>query len=137
MSTRRQPLARTPGGMMVSRPSSPPLARLQTKLPVSEPGDASEREADRVAETVVQGGTAAVGERGAPALHRKCKTGCECADCSRKVQRQALPGGSAAAAAPTADIGLGSGRHLPEGVRGFFESRLVHDFGDVRIHTDD
>ena len=30
----------------------------------------------------------------------------------------------------------GGGRPLDPATRGFFESRLNHDFGDVRVHTD-
>lgn len=33
-------------------------------------------------------------------------------------------------------VGSGGGRPLDPGTRSFMESRLGHDFGDVRIHTD-
>ncbi len=112
---------------------------IQAKLAVSRPGDASEQEADRVADTVMRGGAMSIApSRGAP-IQRKCHAGCECADCGRAVQRQALPGHAAAPAAPAAPaaVGLGEGHALSEPMRSFFESRLGHDFSHVRLHTED
>lgn len=44
--------------------------------------------------------------------------------------------GLAPGAAPERDRAGGSGRPLPQAMRGLFEPRFGWDFGDVRIHTD-
>lgn len=61
-----------------------------------------------------------------------------CTACSRDedapVQRRALDGGAAPAAAVAAP--RGNGRPLPAPVLGLMQSRFAHDFSDVRVHAD-
>lgn len=119
---------------------------LQTKLSVNPPGDRFEQEADRVAETVIRmaeppaATTAMIGagpDRGPrPRIQRMCST---CEDETTAVQRKEASG------APPLVIpqspselhsALGGGQPLAGASRAFMESRLGHDFGDVRIHSD-
>jgi hypothetical protein len=94
---------------------------LQAKLDVSHPADPAEREADRVADAVMQ-----VDESGPPV------------DVSRKSRRT-----DAAGTASTVDGRVegdirslqGGGRPLQESTRSFFESRFGEDFSGVRVHT--
>lgn len=88
----------------------------QAGLKISQPGDKHEREADRVAARVTQ----------IP---------------DSQIQRQEK-GGSGSADPPTRQR-LGTkgpargGRSLPDSVRYYFEPRFGHDFGGVRLHTDE
>jgi hypothetical protein len=95
-------------------------AGLQTKLRVNEPGDEFEREADRVAEAAIDGGATA---RSGTVIQRKPE------------QNRSL--GNAAEVPPAVNEVLSSpGERLDEKTRGVMESRLGHDFGRVRVHTD-
>jgi outer membrane protein OmpA-like peptidoglycan-associated protein len=124
----------------------------QPKLTVSNPGDTSEREADRVADKVMRMPETQPGltvQRFSLAIQRKCAT---CEE-ERKQQSmhdedeeekivQAKP--VEASAAPQVTSGLesrinnirGGGQPLPESARAFFEPRFGHDFGQVRVHAD-
>ncbi len=73
-------------------------------------GDACERQADRVAEQVMQGTATGGLRQPLPAAG------------SGRMHEALVPGGA--------------GRPLAPGVRAFMESRLGHDFGRVRIHAD-
>jgi hypothetical protein len=100
---------------------------LQRKARVSEPGDALEREADRVADAVVAD---------APGL----LTAQPHAGSGVDVGLQAKPTGSSQASVASDDLRslLGdadAGLPLPDGVRGFMESRFQTSFEDVRIHA--
>ncbi len=81
---------------------------IRAQLQTSSAGDAAEEEADQLARQV---------ENSAPTIHRKAESG--------------SPGQQ-----ETGSIGLGTGRPLSAGERGFFEPRLATDLSDVRIHTD-
>ena len=126
---------------------------LRTKLTISRPGDAQEREADRLAEQVMRmratGGETLISETAKPAtLHRKCGacteggtacSGCE-ADEEKRIQRSAegdnaSPHMNRAAAAHLTSPSAG-GAPLLASVRAWFEPRLGRSFGDVRVHTD-
>jgi Domain of unknown function (DUF4157) len=114
------------------------VAPIQTKMAISEPGDSLEQEADRVAEQAMTG--------------EECECGGTCEECqagaARKVQTKPSAGAAArqASAASQEAEGIdldtrlaqraGGGQPLAEGARTFAESRLGHDFGDVRVHTD-
>jgi hypothetical protein len=116
--------------------------------PVSRAHDADEREAERAAEVVAEGGSVAgwsfssVPVSAATQVSRHVRTcGCAgtCPECrAAKVRRSAR----AASAAPSVDPGLVApvlrtpGRPLEPGARSFFESRLGADFSDVRVHAD-
>lgn len=97
----------------------------QTKLAVSTPGDASEREADRIADQVMRMPEAGV--------QRMCT---ECED--EKVRAKAedgmtpsLPGSFEGRFAAL----RGDGQPLPPSERAFFEPRFGRDFGSVRLHS--
>ncbi len=105
---------------------------LQAKLSVSDPADAFEQEADRVADQVMR----------MPGLQASVQR--KCSDCEL-LQRTA----DAAPATPSVDVasvdtatenaiaGLsGRGSALPEPVRTFMEPRFNANFAAVRIHND-
>jgi hypothetical protein len=119
------------------------VAPIQTKLSVSEPGEALEQEADQVAEQAMSG-------------EQECECGGTCEECQadagRKVQTKLSAGAVAGRVrrqasrpdpsreGPDLDTRLaqlsGAGQPLSDGARSFAESRLGHDFADVRVHTD-
>jgi outer membrane protein OmpA-like peptidoglycan-associated protein len=113
------------------------LPGLQTKLTVSEPGDQYEQEADRVAEQVMRMPDTTV------RLQRKCGCGGACEQCATRpplVQRHAnLVNATSSAGAPSIvdDVLRSSGRPLEASTRAFMEARFGHDFGSVRIHSDE
>ncbi|HEX6899534.1 MAG TPA: DUF4157 domain-containing protein [Thermoanaerobaculia bacterium] len=96
-------------------------AGLQRKMTIGQPGDAFEREADRVVEEVTGGRSGNPPEISAarPALRRMAAT-------AESVE-----------APPSVGTALRSGgRPLGGEVRDFMESRFGHDFSQVRVHTD-
>ncbi len=102
--------------------------RLQAKLTISEPKDDFEREADRIADTVVRMPEAPM------------RQGPESAPVKKALQMKQVPwGGSSAPALVESNLNAlrGSGRPLPETMRLFMEPRFGFDFSRVRIHTDD
>lgn len=103
---------------------SPPI---QTKLTVSEPGDAYEREADHVADVVMRMPANEVADMSNP-------------NAIPQVQRMEHGGGAAPVTAPVAaniQALRGGGSALPAATRAFFEPRFGADFSNVRVHTDD
>ncbi len=91
---------------------------LQAKLRVGPVDDPLEREADRVADAVVQ---------------RKC------AACAREEEDETvrlIAAGPARGSADAAVAGLGGGSPLPAGERRFFERRLGRDLSAVRVHPE-
>lgn len=111
-------------------------AAIQTKLSVNKPGDAYEREADRVADKLTTGAS----ESRSP-----CACGGSCPKCSgghdARERIQAKPANghqhAEADAPPSVEKALSSrGEPLDPSVRAFFEPRLGRDFGHVRVHTD-
>jgi len=110
---------------------------VQAKLAISQPGDADEQEADRIAEQVVS--TKPVGT-----IQRKCAACSEGATCPKceaeeRVQPKEKPGHTpqinSKAAAQISAL-RGGGQPLPSSVRTFFEPRFGRDFSGVRVHTD-
>lgn len=107
------------------------------RMPISQPGDAYEREADDVAERVMRMAEPP-GIASAPsAIQRKCA---ECEDEEQtaiQTKRGPLRNAEAVldpgAAEPAAERG---GAPLPIEVRSYFEPRFRHDFSQVRVHTD-
>jgi hypothetical protein len=104
---------------------------IQTKLTVNEPGDPFEKEADRVADQVVQKmdkGT--IGRK--PIFESKNDEG---------VQRKAADPGGAGAVPASIEHGLagskGGGSSLPEGMRQEMEQTMGSDLSGVRLHNDD
>lgn len=135
-------------------------ALIQAKLKVSQPGDAYEQEADRVADQVMSmpdsapasGKTVGKLSNALPALQRRtnASTGVqqpsheETCDCETDVKddlhlmAKKAPNSSAAAAqdnSQPAVLGNG-GEPLSPVARHFFESRFGADFSGVRIHSD-
>ena len=111
---------------------------VQTKLAVNRPGDEFEQEADRVAESVMRASE--------PQVQRQCACGGGCADCQRDEEEQRTVrlkagggGGTTPAEAPESvqDVLRAPGRPLDASTRLFMESRFGHDFGGVRVHTDE
>ena len=112
---------------LVSRPapsrSSAPVL-IQKKLALGAPGDRFEREAERMADHVVQ---------------RSCACGGACSDCqTERVQASPLDGHAHAAAAHAPgvveDALRSSGRPLDAPTRASMESRFGFDFSRVRVH---
>ena len=111
---------------------------IQAKLRVSQPGDADELEADRVADQVVT----------APAeLHRKSSSGdggASCRECEEEEVEQAkgihrkVNHASDGNRAVDDDFlqSLGPGQPLDAVVREQMESSFGYDFGAVKIHSD-
>jgi uncharacterized protein DUF4157 len=100
-------------------------AMVQPSLSISQPGDASEVEADRAADEIMRMPDLAVAgpqisRMGDASVHRSC------AACSATQSDLS---------AIVARAVSGTGRALDEDTRGFMESRFGYDFNDVRIHT--
>jgi hypothetical protein len=128
------------------RASLAPWSRpvVQAKLTVSAPGDAYEREADRVADQVMRMPEGPV--------DTPCACGGSCPRCSAEpVQREAMPAArpagvpqhDAAQDAASADLssavahGTSGGGHALDGdTRAFMEARFGRSFGGVRVHAD-
>lgn len=107
----------------------------QPKLAVGTPGDRFEREADRVAESVMRGGSADVGNAAPASVQRAC------AACSEEDNTiRGKPQGSSldASANVSGAIGAarGAGAPLAGAARAFFEPRFGRSFGHVRVHAD-
>ena len=98
---------------------------LQTKLRVNEPGDEYEEEADRVAEQVMRMQAPEMRRAKAPSVPL--------------VQRRVNGIGAGAGAAPPIvhEVLSSPGQPFDAATRSFFEPRFGHDFGYVRVYTDD
>jgi len=103
--------------------------RLQAKLTVGAPGDAYEREADRVADAVMR----------MPAPQERVQRVCQ--ECEEELQREPASGQTPKASPIARPVEAriqslrGAGQRLPESTRSFFEPRFGRDFGGVRIHS--
>jgi outer membrane protein OmpA-like peptidoglycan-associated protein len=147
-------LQRTLGNRAVQRfVTERPRPTVQPKLEVGRPDDASEREADRVAEQVVRtpdpptatpsaARLVPVGrvQRMCPRCQRRARQGkpLDCPDCEAELRRTETTRESPAI---DDDVGRrirslhGGGRPLSHSERSFFEPRFGADFSGVRIHT--
>lgn len=132
----------------------------QPTLKMSRPGDRYEREADRVATTVMRSGRSptlptvtdrtAAPSRRTPELCSRCRrcveqgTPLNCKTCDAVLQRSATPSDPSESpeSIPTDGLhrrsqpGRRGGRRLPDSVRTFFESRFGTSFDDVRLYSD-
>jgi hypothetical protein len=115
----------TAGGGECGECSKNRLSGLQTKLAISQPGDAYEREADRISEQVMR--MSAPPTSGPPsinpvssAIHRKPTHDC--------AEQAAIPLVNNVISSP--------GQPLDPTTRAFFEPRFGHDFSQVHVHTD-
>ncbi len=121
--------------------------RPQAKLTVGPPGDAYEREADRVADAVMRAPDAATQDG---QVQRVCAE-CEEAELHRvpaedseledeEMRREPAGPGGALLVGPAVESGIqalrGAGQLLPVSERAFFEPRLGADLSTVRVHSD-
>ncbi|MEO7827962.1 MAG: DUF4157 domain-containing protein, partial [Allosphingosinicella sp.] len=129
----------SPASTRVAEPVRAPIARaafdgrrtvllssktIQPSLRVSQPQDAAEQEADRVADAVMAmpGPAPVATQRSAPAIHR--------------AARAAGPVAARPEVAADVRSATGGGRPLPAKARGFLEPRFGASFSGVRVHTD-
>jgi len=134
------------GGCPACRAKAAALAA----LPIHSADDVYEREADRVADAVMRGGSAPA-RTTAPALPaisrlQRCSCGGShagggmCPECAKKqeeMQRSASGAAGPGVAPPIVHEVLRSpGEPLDPASRAFFEPRFGRGFGDVRVHTD-
>ncbi|MDP9190336.1 MAG: DUF6310 domain-containing protein [Acidobacteriota bacterium] len=122
--------------------------RVQAKLRVSTPGDADEREADRIADLLVSTSRSdlqphAIGEGVQRACCSSCSSGGDCQKKKEETEKplhlSAVPNTTPSALDSSFEPILSSlrgGEPLPIIQRRFFENRLHHDFGAVRVHHD-
>lgn len=97
---------------------------LQAKLEVSQPGDPTEQEADRVAEQVMR-----MPSQATPATQE-----------NDALMRKEHSGESGAQSVPPkvgSALRSGGGQSLDAATRTFMEARFGHDFSQVRVHTDE
>jgi hypothetical protein len=148
MLARKSTAKAAPTRAVVSAPSG--------GLRISEPDDAFEKEADRVADAIMAGDRSALPwsfsrMSVAPPLQRKCTcsgsgaAGGECEECGKKehmLQRKSLsPGrrgieGEGGVPPVVHEVLRSPGQPLDLATRAFMESRFGHDFSQVRVHTD-
>ncbi len=124
-------MGEAPAGTPGATPQRAPL--IQAKLSISQPDDAHEREADRVADAVMR--------MPSPGVQRLC-AGCEDerdnkagTPLQRKEQAAGAPLVTPAVASGVEAL-RGGGSALPATERAFFEPRFGADFSQVRVHTD-
>lgn len=160
--TDSQPVAQSPLHEIQQSFGNRQLGELiQTKLKISQPGDAYEQEADKVADQVMSGpgsdhsASKEVEElsKASPALQRRTYASTELqrpadeqkGDCEIDVKddlhlmaKHAPDNSAAAATQKNSHLGVaeGGGEPLAPAPRQFFESRFGADFSDVRIHSD-
>lgn len=125
---------------------------IQAKLTVNEPDDEYEKEAERVADAVMQMSVPTIAvpsqagdeeqqiQRMCSRCQRRYREGksLNCEECEEELQRQENSRESPMLDAETQQqiqSLRGGGRPLPESVRSFFEPRFGREFSDVRIHT--
>jgi outer membrane protein OmpA-like peptidoglycan-associated protein len=116
---------------------------LQPKLAVSQPDDPHEREADRIAETVMRMAALPTATPFSVSHHRSGEAQRKCASCEEEEKQEIQRKEHSAAADPPAvstlvvDGALSSpGRPLDEATRSFMEPRFGYDFSHVRVHDD-
>jgi hypothetical protein len=97
------------------------LGPIQTRLAVQKQGDACEREADRLSEHVMRSG--GTDQRAAPL----------------QTSRAPPAAGSDHVGAPSVvrDVLQSPGQPMDPATRAFVEPRFGHDFGRIRVHSDD
>jgi hypothetical protein len=151
------PLPRREAGLHAQRRFAAPTTTteprrpkwLQAKLAINQPGDASEQEADRVADAVMrmpatETAPASGSSHGAPApaaVQRACACGGTCRDCREQaeiLQRATPASASRLGSAPhiVYEVLRSPGQPLDASARAFMEPRFGHNFAQIRIHTD-
>ncbi|HEX5709095.1 MAG TPA: DUF4157 domain-containing protein [Pyrinomonadaceae bacterium] len=123
-----------------SHPTHTHAAEASTpKLTISKSGDEHEREADRVSEQVL--------EMREPQTRGACACGGGCPKCqaghagrgSEGLQMKSVRAGDTGHVAPPIvhEALRSAGRPLDSTAASFFSARFGHDFGGVRVHTDE
>jgi len=115
----------TSGGSQCAQCSKHPFGGIQPKLEVSQPGDAYEQEADRIAGQVMR--MSAPRESSEDVTHRSPSS----------LQRKTNLSPARAGTAVVDDVLSSGGHPLDAATRQFFEPRFGYDFSNVRVHTDD
>jgi hypothetical protein len=123
----------TPGptGECLTCRRKPPFGGiLQPKLPIGQPGDRFEQEADRIADEVMR--------TPEPGLHRHLTPEGEEKFLQTKPPGQRRVSGDGGSEAPPIVQGVlrSSGHPLGPATRRSMESRFGHDFGQVRVYAD-
>ncbi len=110
-----------------------PAPAIQLKMEVSQPGDAFEQEADKMADKVVRTPTPPMPEKDKPQRPPDSKL-----EQKEKIQRKANSGTSATGTSVQSAIQnkTSGGQTLSGDVRSFMEPRFGADFSDVRVHHD-
>lgn len=106
-------------------PRVAPRVELPRQVPIGQPGDRAEREAEQTAAAVMRGQRVAPPGAGAGLLQR------ECAACETGTARGSAPAGTM----DTIRAMRGQGAPLPGALRRDFEPRFGADFSSVRVHT--
>lgn len=121
---------------------------IKAKLRVSQPGDADEVEADRVAQSVVSSPAAIASPSASPdTIHRKCNCPAgahTCPECeieevesAKGIHRKSSSDSRGVTLASEQFLSdLGPGVPLDSAARASMEPHFQRDFSDVRIHTD-
>src|SRR6185437_4926596 len=126
--------------------------QIHPKLRVSQPGDADEVEADRVAEQVMLSKAGSASDQrphtilasSVPVLHRKCScsSGVKCAGCEEEVEntnrthrKSSSTSNDSSTIADSPLKALDAGTSLDGTLRESMESRFGQDFSQVRIHS--
>lgn len=109
---------------------------IQPKLTIGPVDDAYEREADAVADSVLQKHD----DTPIPNMISPVNVQRKCAHCEEeeKLQRKEEGGNPGPLEAPSSvhDVIGSVGKPLDDGTRSFMENRFGYDFGNVNIHTD-
>lgn len=121
---------------------------LQAKLRVSQPTDADEVEADRVADQIAGSPAPSADSAASGTIHRKCDcpggvASCPACEEEQVEQRKGIHRKSSGSAQEELSVrddflqSLGPGQPLAAENRTFMESRFGEDFGQVLLHTDE
>lgn len=108
----------------------------QPKSSINQPNDIYEKEANDVADKVMQMDTMVTPAFFSPvSVQRKCA---ECEEEEKSLQRKESNGNAATASQKTGNYisSITGGSALGNEEKAFFESRMGYDFSGVRIHTD-
>jgi hypothetical protein len=116
---------------------SPAPGTIQAKLVIGKSGDEYEREADHVAERVMQMPESRLRACACGGGNPGYEAAQQNPDHERLQTKSVRDGDAGQTSAPpmVADILRSPGQPLREETRGFFEPRFGHDFSQVRVHT--
>jgi hypothetical protein len=116
----------------------PAAGAIQTKSAIQSSGDLYEQEADRISEQIIR--------MPEPELQRTCACDGACPKCQTEqlghgsfLTIRVVPGDRGQIEAPphVHDALRSPGQPIDQATRAFMEPRFGHDFGQVRVHTDE